>query len=142
MASPITEAAVTTRVLIDSDVLIWLTRGNAKAVTVVRETPDWVISAVSYMELVQGCRNKTELKAIQKAFKSSADNARPDILPMTQTISDLACTLVEKHCLSHSVQMADALIAATAMTHSIPLITANNKHFSAIEGLQIQVFKP
>jgi predicted nucleic acid-binding protein len=38
--------------------------------------------------------------------------------------------------------MADALIAATAMIHSLPLITANNKYFSAIDGLKIQVFKP
>lgn len=127
-----------TRVLIDSDVLIWLTRGNASAVAVVQNTPDWVISAVSYMELAQGCRNKTELKAMQKAFKSSEN----DVLPITLSISNLACTLVEKYALSHSVHMADALIAATAITHSLPLITANNKHFSAIDGLRIQVFKP
>ena len=131
-----------TRVLIDSDVLIWLTRGNASAVAVLQNTPDWVISAASYMELAQGCRNKTELKAMQKAFKSSENDAQPDILPITQTISNMACTLVEKYALSHSVHMADALIAATAMTHSLPLMTANNKHFSAIAGLKIQVFKP
>lgn len=127
-----------TRVLIDSDVLIWLTRGNASAVAVVQNTPDWVISAVSYMELAQVCRNKTELKAMQKAFKSSEN----DVLPITPSISNLACTLVEKYALSHSIHMADALIAATAITHSLPLMTANNKHFSAIDGLRIQVFKP
>ena len=142
MTSSVKAAMPGSRVLIDSDVLIWLTRGNASAVAVVQNTPDWVISAVSYMELAQGCRNKTELKAMQKAFKSSENNALPDILPITQTISNLACTLVEKYALSHSVHMADALIAATAMTYSLPLITANNKHFSAIDGLKIQVFKP
>ena len=142
MTSAVKTSAMVSRVLIDSDVLIWLTRGNASAVVVVQNTSDWVISAVSYMELAQGCRNKTELKAMQKAFKSSENDAHPDILPITQTISNLACTLVEKYALSHSVHMADALIAATAMTHSLPLITANNKHFSAIDGLKIQVFKP
>ena len=50
-----------TRVLIDSDVLIWLMRGNAKAVALIQQTPDWTISAVSYMVLVQGCRDKAEL---------------------------------------------------------------------------------
>ena len=142
MASSTKTTPTTSRVLIDSDVLIWLTRGNTNALTTIQNTPEWVISAVSYMELAQGCRNKTELKAIQKAFKSSADDAQPDILPITQTISNLACTLVEKYALSHSVHMADALIAATAITHSLPLITANNKQFSAINGLKIQVFKP
>lgn len=138
MTSSVKTATVANRVLIDSDVLIWLTRGNASAVAVVQNTPDWVISAVSYMELAQGCRNKTELKAMQKAFKSSEN----DVLPITPSISNLACTLVEKYALSHSIHMADALIAATAITHSLPLMTANNKHFSAIDGLRIQVFKP
>ena len=142
MASSAKTTTQASRVLIDSDVLIWLTRGNANALATIQSTPDWVISAVSYMELAQGCRNKTELKAMQKAFKSSADDAQPDIVPITQTISNLACTLVEKYALSHSVHLADALIAATAMTHSLSLITSNNKQFSAFNGLKIQVFKP
>jgi predicted nucleic acid-binding protein len=50
--------------------------------------------------------------------------------------------LIETYTLSHSVHIADALIAATAMAHSLPLITANNKHFLAIDELKIQVFKP
>ena len=124
--------------LIDSDVLIWFARGNARAIVAVESVADWYISAVSYMELAQGCRNKAELKAMQKAFKSSDD----DVLPMTQRISDLACTLVEKYSLSHSVHVADALIAATAISHSLPLLTGNAKHFSAVDGLKIRVFKP
>ena len=134
--------AASRRVLIDSDVLIWLTRGNASAVADLQNTPDWVISAVSYMELAQGCRNKTELKAMQKAFKSSENDAQPDILPITQTISNLACTLVEKYALSHSVHMADALIAATALEHSLPLLTGNGKYFKVVDGLQVVIFKP
>ena len=125
-------------VLIDSDVLIWYARGNAQAIAAVNSTADWYISAVSYMELAQGCRNKAELKAMQKAFKSGD----ADVLPITQAISDAACTLVEKYALSHSVHMADALIAATALSHALPLLTANIKHFSAAEGLRVLVFKP
>jgi hypothetical protein len=142
MAGSTKATAGGTRVLIDSDVLIWLMRGNAGAGALLQQTPDWTISAVSYMELVQGCRDKAELKALQKAFKSSEHDAHTDIMPLTPTISQLACTLVEKYALSHSVHMADALIAATAITHAMPLITANKKHFSVINGLQIQVFKP
>jgi predicted nucleic acid-binding protein len=142
MAGSTRATAGGTRVLIDSDVLIWLMRGNAGAGALLQQTPDWAISAVSYMELVQGCRDKAELKALQKAFKSSEHDAHTDIMPLTPTISQLAYTLVEKYALSHSVHMADALIAATAITHAMPLITANKKHFSVIHGLQIQVFKP
>jgi predicted nucleic acid-binding protein len=134
-----TDTMVSARgVLIDSDVLIWFARGNARAVAKLRGLADSYISAVSYMELAQGCRNKAELKVLQKAFKSSAH----DVLPITQNISDLACSLVEKYALSHSVHAADALIAATAINHGLPLLTANAKHFSVIDGLEVLVFKP
>ena len=125
-------------VLIDSDVLIWFMRGHPKAVAALETAGEWYISAVSYMELIQGCRNKAELKAVQKALKSVDDG----VLPVTQAISDLACTLVEKYSLSHSVHLADALIAATALHHGLPLLTANIKHFLAIEALKIKTFKP
>ena len=125
-------------VLVDLDVLIWTLRGHAPAVAKMEGLADWHISAVSYMELAQGCRNKAELKAMQKAFKSESS----DVLPITHSINDMACNLVEKYALSHSLHMADALIAATAISHSLPLLTANAKHFSAVAGLTVQVFKP
>ena len=124
--------------LVDSDVLIWTLRGHVPAIAKMQSLADWHISAVSYMELAQGCRNKSELRAMQKAFKSE-DN---EVLPITQSISEMACSLVEKYALSHSLHMADALIAATAISHSLPLLTANVKHFSAVAGLRVQVFKP
>ena len=124
--------------LIDSDVLIGVARGNAGAINKLQSLPHWRISAVSYMELAQGCRDKAELKVMQKAFSPGAG----DVLAITQPISDLACTLVEKYALSHSVHLADALIAATAMINAMPLLTGNGKHFSAIKGLKIEVFKP
>lgn len=49
--------------------------------------------------------------------------------------------MVEAHALAHSLYMADALIAAMAITCSLPLLTANIKHFAAVAGLEIQVFQ-
>ncbi len=127
-----------TGVLIDSDVLIWFARGNERAIAAVGEIAHSYISAVSYMELVQGCRSKAELRVIQKAFKTNDH----DVLPLLQNICDLACKLVEQYALSHSVRVADALIAATAMSHDLVLLSANDKHFSPIKGLKLQVFRP
>jgi predicted nucleic acid-binding protein len=45
--------------------------------------------------------------------------------------------------LSHGLQMVDAgdaLIAATALKHGLPVLTGNVKHFSAIPGLLIEGF--
>jgi predicted nucleic acid-binding protein len=56
-------------VLIDTDVLIWMTRGHAGAAAKLQTMMPWRISAVTYMELVQGCRNKDELMRIKRAWR-------------------------------------------------------------------------
>lgn len=54
--------------LIDTDVLIWMTRGHAGAASRLQAIQAWRISAVTYMELAQGCRNKQELEQKKKAW--------------------------------------------------------------------------
>jgi predicted nucleic acid-binding protein len=44
--------------------------------------------------------------------------------------------------LSHSLELADALIAATALNSGLPLLTANDKHYRMIDGLNLHVFRP
>ena len=50
--------------LIDSDVIIWNWRSQESAATLLAAEP-FAISAVTYMELVQGMRNARELKNLQ-----------------------------------------------------------------------------
>lgn len=123
---------------VDSDVLIWFVRGNPKAIAALEAAGDWHFCAVTCMERVQGCRNETELKAMQKAFKSGEG----DVLPVTQGISDLARTPVKKYSPSHSVYPADALIAATSLQHVLLLLAANTKLFPAIKGLKVKASRP
>ena len=54
-----------TPMLIDSDVLVWLTRGHVGAATRLHALPAWRISAVTYMELAQGCRDKADLARLK-----------------------------------------------------------------------------
>jgi predicted nucleic acid-binding protein len=38
--------------------------------------------------------------------------------------------------------MGDALVAATALDHGLPVLTADVKHFGAFDGLKIEAFVP
>lgn len=124
--------------LFDTDVLIWCFRGKAKAAKAIESADALAISAVTYMELVQGVRNKQELRAIRSFL---ADLHIPT-LPLTENIGHRATIYLEEHALGAGLTMADALISATAMEHALPLCTGNAKHFKRIGDLEVQAFKP
>lgn len=123
--------------LVDTDVLIWNLRGNAKAADTLDALPGFHLSAITYMELAQGARNKQELRTIHRALHFWA----AETLPLTPAISSRASYLVEQHALANSMQLADALIAATALEHGLDLLTANDKHYRLVEDLVIRIFR-
>jgi predicted nucleic acid-binding protein len=49
---------------------------------------------------------------------------------------------VEQHFLSHSMQLADALIGATAIAYGNPVLTGNDKHYKVLKDLKIKRFRP
>ena len=124
--------------LLDTDVLIWYLRGNQNAYDLIHSIGEFAISAVTYMELVQGMRNKDELRNLKKALKQW----RVKTIYMDNEISALALFYVEEYFLSHSMQLADALIGATCATHGMTLYTANDKHYKIIKDLDIFIFRP
>jgi predicted nucleic acid-binding protein len=89
------------------------------------------------MELVQGMRNTDELRA----FRSTLAGRRWQVLPITEAISTRAMTYVEEHFLSGSLQMADALIAATCIEQGERLATGNVKHYRMIAELSTNPFR-
>ena len=93
---------------------------------------------VSNTELIQGIRNKTELRELRKAFNEWHAN----ILFINDMISAKALFLMEKHYLSHSLTLADALIAATAASCGMPILTGNTKHYRMIADMEIKKFTP
>ena len=86
--------------------------------------------------MLQGMRNKAELLAVQKML----DKRSATLLPITEAITQRAIELMEAITLSHGLQMGDALIAATALEHDIPVLTGNVKHFVAVPGLNVVAF--
>ena len=125
-------------ILVDTDVLIWHLRGYPQATRRLDELGTLTLSAVSYLEVLQGMRNKAELVAVKKML----DKRSAKLLPLTEAITLRAIALMESITLSHGLQMGDALIAATAIEHQMPVLTANVKHFGAVSGLQLEAFAP
>jgi predicted nucleic acid-binding protein len=124
--------------LIDSDVLVWLTRGHPGAAQRLDPIRPWRISVVTYIELAQGCRDKAELARLKKGL-AARDT---EVFPITPAISQRAADLIDALALSHGMRLADALIGATAIEHDLTLLTANVKHFGTAEGLRLEVFVP
>ncbi len=124
--------------LVDTDVLIWYLKGNENAYQVIENSSNFFISVVTYMELVQGMRNKKELNNLRKALHIW--NAK--ILYISEEISAKAMFYVEQHFLSHSMQLADALIGATAIAYGNPVLTGNDKHYKILKDLKIKRFRP
>ena len=124
--------------IVDTDVLIWFLRGRRSAASFLERLDAIALSAVTYMELVQGMRNARELQALRRTLTRQAW----PVIPIDATICHRAMTYVEQHFLSASLTMADALIAATCIAQGETLATANLTHYRPIAELVIEPYTP
>lgn len=124
--------------IFDSDVLIWISRGNEKAGQMVNADPYRTISIITLMELLQGARDKTETRVTKDFVK----NLGLTSLPITENISLRAAVYIEEYGPSSGLRIPDALIAATAAEYGLPLCTGNQTHFRRIRDLDIVSFRP
>jgi len=124
--------------IFDTDILIWVQRGNEKAAKFIEKDEDRYLSIQSYMELLQGAKNKTQHKYV-KDFICEFEFS---ILPFSQNIGHRALIYVEEYSLSSNMRAGDAIIAATAVENNMVLVSSNVKHFKAVRDLQLKNFKP
>ncbi len=103
-----------------SDVLIDLERSSTLAV-----------SAITELELLVGCRNKTELQKTDRLLD------RFQVVPLNEQVSSTAVKLIRKYRLSHGLLLADALIAATALDLGCEFITKNQRDYRFVENLNL-----
>jgi hypothetical protein len=124
--------------IFDTDVLIWELRGNQRAKNIIHYNIPFSISVVTYIELIQGMRDKKEMNS----FIKQLSKWNVDIIQISNDISTRAMIYVEQYYLSNSMEMADALIAATSINNSDVLLTANEKHYKYIPNIQLKKFVP
>jgi hypothetical protein len=121
-------------VVVDTDILIDASRAIGEAIAYldqVEQRSELAVSAVTEMELVVGCRDKTELRALDKFLN------RFQVISLNERMSDAAVDLLRRYRLSHGPLIADAFIAATALVLDIPLVSKNQRDYRFIAGLTL-----
>lgn len=121
-------------ILIDTDILIFANRGKQSAIDTLMQASRKAISAVTYMEFVQGVRNKQE----KHIFETYLKNHHIQIIMVNEIMCKTAMQLVSDYGLSHAMQLGDALIASTALHYNVTLLSANRKHYQFIPNLALQ----
>jgi len=124
--------------LFDTDILIWHFRGDRTASHAIDACAEPAISIVTYMEMIQGARDRDEVRAIRALLRDLPLR----IIPLSENIGHRAAIYLEEYGLRVALGIADSLIAATAVESNLPLVTGNKKHFGAIQDLRIQAFRP
>lgn len=118
--------------VLDTDVLIDTARGVAEAIACLQQVEErsiLAISVITHVELLVGCRDKAETRALHEFL------LRFRILKLNELISDTGMALLRRYRLSHGLLIPDALIAATALAQGYPLVSKNQRDYRFIEGL-------
>jgi len=118
--------------LIDTDVMIDESRGNASAASYLDSLSDPAISIITAQELIVGARDKRDLVGID-----SLVSAYP-VIHMDTAIGQLAYDLLKRYAKSDGLRTFDSLIAATAIRLGFELVSKNRKHFAMIDGLRLE----
>ena len=124
--------------IFDTDIFIWVQRGNQNAARLIDNAEDRYLSIQSYMELLQGAKNKQQHKNV-KDFISDFGFS---VLPLSENIGHRALIYVEEYALSSGMRAGDAIMAATAVENNLPMASSNAKHFKMVKELQLHTFKP
>jgi predicted nucleic acid-binding protein len=124
--------------LFDTDILVWVQRGNLRAARLVERAAQRSISVLSYMDLIQSAQNKDQ----HRHTKDFLATFGFDLVPLSENIGHRAAIYIEEYTLSHGIRAGDAIIAATAVENNMTLVSSDRKHFSSIKDLKLTLFKP
>jgi tRNA(fMet)-specific endonuclease VapC len=119
--------------LVDTNIVIYIIKGEQSCAECMRKVNEFGISALSLIELFAGAHDPEEGLVIFQLLETC------DIIPIDRNIALAAGkTLREKKQKSaRSALFADIVIAHTALSLGVPLITNNPRDFTLFEGLEI-----
>jgi len=119
-------------VLIDTSVLLGRFRREPRAMAALEKVEGnaLVLCDAIVAEVLAGTRNKNEYAATKRELFDKFH-----VLPFTMEVSVCFHKILDQVSLGRDVHFADQLIGATAIAHSVPLLTLNTKHFTGIKEL-------
>lgn len=124
--------------IFDTDIFIWIQKGNLNAAHCIEKENRRFLSLQSYLELLQCAQNRVQHQKIKSFIKDFSIQ----VLPLTENIGHRALIYIEEYSISHGLRAGDAIIAATAVEHGEILCSSNFKHFKSVNDLKLKVFKP
>src|SRR5512147_2987589 len=122
---------MTKPLLVDTDVLVDLLRGNQKAVALIQEhSANLMLSSIVAAELYAGVRNNDELEKLDNLISIFK------VIPVSIELARAGGLYKRDYQKSHGVGLSDAIIAATADVENADLKTLNTKHYPMIKNLK------
>lgn len=112
------------KLLLDSNIFVDYLRGRTEALEYfdnLKDTP--AISAITVAELFAGVREGKERELLDQIVPTI------DVVAVTVEIAMLGGLFRRQYMKSHRLDIADAVIAATADREKLRLVTLNRKHF-------------
>lgn len=114
--------------LLDSNILIYCAEGRTPQLDALLDLPELGIASVTRVETLGFHR----LHAEQRQFLERAIQGMREFA-LDERVILKAIELRQQQ----KMGLADAIIAATALVHAIPLVTRNTDDFQNIEGLRL-----
>ncbi len=118
--------------IVDSDVVVDVIRRYPPAVEWLEQlgTADISLPGFVVMELIEGCKSRIEQHQVERILEPF------EVVRPSESTCERALKVFAEKYLTHGLGILDAVIGQTATDLSVPLITFNRKHYSAIPGLQ------
>ena len=126
--------------LIDTDILSLFLRNHPQVISnfqaYLAEHDTIRFSIITYYEIVSGLRHR-DTKSQLASFLALASHSLVEPLS-EESVSKSATVYASMRKAGTPVDDIDLLIAGTALANDLVLVTHNIKHFSRIDGLQIE----
>src|SRR3954471_5833690 len=118
--------------VVATDVCFDLALGVPEAEAFFRQPPvDIRLATATYLELLQAARTPEEQRRLRRFVQPYA------VLSLGPMASSRAVELLLTHGLSDGLEALQALAAATALAHEIPLVTRNPQPYQNIPDLKL-----